>query len=254
MPIHFENIWGKITDYYAKGGGNFSGMARLYNLKGKALNYYVKRGGKFTVYGQTSINGRLMYNIYCPDINTVFKNRWVPAKDIQVDYFSNVMYVEYGWRGKTPAQSKANYFAELADAEKNHPEDAEIFWYDAHPLEDLRDDRDISKISKSTYEKHNISFAQMTAELQRGGNSGCYTEEAYKTYVKGEAAYRQYEARWNAKYPNLAKYIRDQDNKPLYTYVGKYKGKITNHIKKYHLNTFEWHFSDNYYTVDNIRK
>lgn len=248
VPIHFESIWGKVTDYYSKNGGNFSGMARLYNLKGKALNYYVKKGDKIIVYGQTTINGQLMYDIYYPyfdKYNDVsFRDMWVPAKEIQVDYFSTVKYSEDNESGDTPAERKANYDADLALAEKTSTpknQDGLIEWFEAHPLEDLRQSRDGYKVSKSTYEKHNISFAQKIADNSNMGAFGCYTEESYKAYMKGEKAYREYEAKWAAKYPNITKTVKELFDTDSY-------------YKKNHLNTFEWHFNDNYYTVDNIKK
>lgn len=68
-----------------------------------------------------------------------------------------------------------------------------------------------------------------------------FTKESYTAYIKGENAYRQYEAKWAAKYPNITKSVK------MYYDTDK-------DAKKYNLNTFEWHYNDNYYTVNNIRK
>ena len=58
-------------------------------------------------------------------------------------------------------------------------------------------------------------------------------------YIKGEAAYRQYEAKWAAKHPNITRYMKD-----LFKNDSRYK--------KYNLSTFEWHYNDKYYI--NVRK
>ncbi|WP_270448491.1 mucin-binding protein [Lactobacillus delbrueckii] len=209
-----------------------SANVTFYNSKGKPTNYYVpgdhglektsmKKGSKVVVLGQGLINGQLMYEIdHDPYV-------YVPAKDVKVDYFKNVTFVDY-------YHGKAKYDADLAEIEKNEPEHGLKYWFDAHPLESLREGSKDIKVSKSTYEKHNMTYAQAAADFGRG--SVGFTKEAYTAYIKGEAAYRQYEAKWAAKYPNITRSVM----------------KESSTIKKYNLNTFEWHYNDNYYI--NIRK
>lgn len=194
-----------------------------------------KRGDKVEVLGQGIINGQLMYEIAKnPSV-------YVPAKDVRVDYFENVKFVDYYHGSGTPAQNKAEYDAKLARIENSNPKngDGVIEWLDAHPLEFLREESKNVKISKSTYEKHNLTYAQCAASC--GRDSIGFTKESYTAYIKGETAYRQYEAKWAAKYPNITKSVK------MYYDTDK-------DAKKYNLNTFEWHYNDNYYTVNNIRK
>ena len=191
-----------------------------------------KKGDKVEVLGQGIINGQLMYEI------AQNSSVYVPAKDVKVDYFKNVVFVDYYLGSGTPAQIKAKYDADLAEIENSNPKNSDgmLEWFNAHPLEALRMYSKDTKVSKSTYEKHNLTYAQSAADYGRG--SVGFTKEAYTAYIKGETAYRQYEAKWAAKYPNITRSVT----------------KESNTIKKYNLNTFEWHYNDNYYTVDNIRK
>lgn len=207
----------------------------FYNSKGKPTSFWPakhglektpKKGDKVEVLGQGIINGQLMYEI-AKDSSV-----YVPAKDVQVDYFKNVHYVDYYHGGGTPAQNKAKYDANLTEIEKSNG-DGFTFWFQAHPLESLRMYSKDIKVSKSTYEKHNMTYAQRAAD--HGRNSLGFTKESYTAYIKGESAYRQYEAKWAAKHPNITKSVAN-----------------TNTIKKYNLNTFEWHYNDNFYI--NIRK
>ncbi|MFR0614076.1 hypothetical protein ACLUXJ_06850, partial [Lactobacillus porci] len=110
-------------------------------------------------------------------------------------------------------------------------------WTNAHPLEALRTYSKDIKVSKNTYEKHNLTYAQEAAAYGRG--SVGFTKEAYAAYIKGEAAYRQYEAKWAAEHPNITKNMEE-----LF--------KNDSDYRKYNLNTFEWHYNDNFYI--NIRK
>lgn len=153
-----------------------------------------------------------------------------PAKDVKVDYFKNVTFVDY-------YHGKAKYDADLAEIEKNEPNVGFKYWFDAHPLESLREESKDVKVSKSTYEKHNLTYTQGAAQF--GRMSIGFTKEAYEAYIKGETAYRQYEAKWAAKYPNITKFVK--------TYFD-----TDSDYKKYNLNTFEWHYNDNIYI--NIRK
>ncbi|MBT8936919.1 hypothetical protein BTI34_05250 [Lactobacillus delbrueckii subsp. bulgaricus] len=89
-----------------------------------------------------------------------------------------------------------------------------------------------TKVSKNTYEKHNLTYVQKAADYGRG--SVGYTKEAYTAYIKGERAYHQYEAKWAVKYPNITKFMK--------TYFD-----TDSDYKKYNLNTFEWHYNDKYY-------
>lgn len=212
-----------------------SANVTFYNIKGKPTSYYVfgkhgqekasmKKGSKFMVLGQATINGQLMYEIqHDPYV-------YVPAKDVQVDYFKNVTFVDY-------FDGKAKYDADLAEAEKNDPDAGFKYWFDAHPLERLREDSKDTVVSKSTYEKHNLTYAQKAA--QHGRMSVGFTKESYTAYINGEKAYRQYEAKWAAKYPNITRYMEE-----IF--------KNDSDYKKYNLNTFEWHYNDNFYI--NIRK
>lgn len=194
-----------------------------------------KKGDKVEVLGQGIINGQLMYQI------AQNSDVYVPAKDVKVDYFKNVVFVDYYHGSGTPAQNKAKYDAELAEIENSNPKNGDgLFkWEMAHPLEFLREESKDVKVSKSTYEKHNLTYAQSAA--QTGRMSLGFTKESYTAYIKGEKAYRQYEAKWAAKYPNITKSVK------MYYDTDK-------DAKKYNLNTFEWHYNDNYYTVNNIRK
>lgn len=229
----------------------------FYNSKGKPTSYWPakdglekapKKGDKVEVMGQGIINGQLMYQIaQCSDV-------YVPAKDVKVDYFKNVGYADYDTyhyssipaeanvtREARLASAKANYEAELAEIEKNAKTAKDIseglmVWFDAHPLESLREESKDVKVSKSTYEKHNLTYAQEAAQF--GRMSVGFTKEAYTAYIKGEKAYRQYEAKWAAKYPNITRNITKLLDESDY--------------KKYNLNTFEWHYNDNIYI--NIRK
>ncbi len=209
----------------------------FYDGKGKRTSYWPakdglkkepKKGDKVEVKGQGIINGQLMYEIaQNPSV-------YVPAKDVKVDYFKNVVFVDYYLGSGTPAQIKAKYDADLAEAEKNDPDAGYTYWFEAHPLEYLRMWSKDTKVSKNTYEKHNETYAQNAAEY--GRMSVGFTKESYTAYINGEAAYRQYEAKWAAKYPNITRYMKENSNT----------------IKKYNLNTFEWHYNDNFYI--NIRK
>ncbi|MFK3588688.1 hypothetical protein OCH80_09890 [Lactobacillus sp. 23-2] len=216
---------------------NTTNYVTFYNSKGKPTDYYVpttknkikakiKKGSKVSVLGQGPINGQLMYEIdHDPYV-------YVPAKDVKVDYFTDVHFVDYYLGSGTPAQIKAKYDADLAEREKNEPENGFTMWFNAHPLEDLRMGSRDTIVSKSTYEKHNLTYAQRAA--QTGRMSVGYTKESYAAYIKGEKAYRQYEAKWAAKYPNITKYMEE-----LF--------KNDSDYKKYNLNTFEWHFNDKFY-------
>lgn len=205
----------------------------FYTSSGKHTSYWPAKQGfekmpkkddKVEVLGQGIINGQLMYEI-AKDSSV-----YVPAKDVKVDYFKNVKFVDY-------FDGKAQYDADLADVEKNAPDAGFTRWFQAHPLEDMRMWSKKTKVSKSTYEKHNLTYAQNAAMY--GRDSIGYTKEAYMAYIKGEAAYRQYEAKWAAEHPNITKYVEE-----LFKNDSRYK--------KYNLNTFEWHYNDNYYI--NIRK
>ncbi|MFK3588638.1 hypothetical protein OCH80_09635 [Lactobacillus sp. 23-2] len=207
----------------------------FYDIKGKPTSYWPaedglekapKKGDKVVVLGQGIINGQLMYEI------AQNSSVYVPAKDVQVDYFTDVKFVDY-------YDGKAKYDADLAYFEKNEPENGSIDWFEAHPLERLRMSSKDTKVSKSTYEKHNLTYAQRAA--QHGRMSIGFTKESYTAYINGEKAYRQYEAKWAAKYPNITKYMNELFNND-------------SDYKKYNLNTFEWHYNDNLYTVNNIRK
>lgn len=219
-----------------------SANVTFYNIKGKPTTYYVfgkhgqekanmKKGSKVMVLGQTTINGQLMYEIqHNPYV-------YVPAKDVKVDYFKNVVFVDYYFGSGTPAQNKAKYDADLAEFENSHPGDGFTKWFNAHPLEYLRMWSKDTKVSKSTYEKHNLTYAQSAA--QTGRMSLGFTKESYTAYINGEKAYRQYEAKWAAEHPNITRYMEE-----LF--------KNDSDYKKYNLNTFEWHYNDKYYI--NIRK
>lgn len=216
----------------------------FYTSSGKRTSYWPakdglkkmpKKGDKVVVKGQGIINSQLMYEIaQNPSV-------YVPAKDVKVDYFKNVVFVDYYHGSGTPAQNKAAYDAQLAKIENSNPKNGDGLFkqLDAHPLEFLREESKDVKISKSTYEKHNLTYAQSAA--QTGRMSLGFTKESYTAYIKGENAYRQYEAKWAAKYPNITKSVK------MYYDTDK-------DAKKYNLNTFEWHYNDNYYTVNNIRK
>lgn len=232
-----------------------SNYVTFYNSKGKVTNYYddieidgkfkwtkvkMKKGSKVHVFGLRTINGQRMYDI------TKEGKIWVPAKDVKVDYFKDVNYIDYGLDTLHFAQAKAEYDADLAEVEKNNPEDGEWFWEVAHPLEEMRIDSHTVRVSKWTVEKHNLTYAQRAVQMS------CFTKDSYIAYIKGEAAYREYEAKWAAKYPNITKYIRSLDDKPDYYYYGNLK--IDNDVKIYHLNKFEWHYDDLYFTSANIRK
>lgn len=212
----------------------------FYSSKGKRTSFWPakyglekapKKGDKVVVLGQGIINGQLMYEI-AKDSSV-----YVPAKDVKVDYFKNVHFVDYYLGSGTPAQIKAKYDANLAKAEKNYPDAGFTYWFEAHPLENLRMWSKKTKVSKNTYEKHNLTYAQAAA--QDGRMSVGYTKESYIAYMNGEKAYRQYEAKWAAKHPNITKFVK--------TYFD-----TDSDYKKYNLNTFEWHYNDNYYI--NIRK
>lgn len=195
-----------------------------------------KKGDKVEVLGQGIINGQLMYQI------AQNSDVYVPAKDVKVDYFKNVHFVDYYHGSGTPAQNKAAYDARLARIEKyaGTGEDTSaglLEWTNAHPLENLRMWSKKTKVSKNTYEKHNLTYAQAAAE--DGRMSVGYTKESYTAYIKGEAAYRQYEAKWATEHPNITKNMEE-----LF--------KNDSDYKKYNLNTFEWHYNDNFYV--NIRK
>lgn len=212
----------------------------FYSSKGKPTSYWPakdglkkapKKGDKVVVKGQGIINGQLMYEIaQNPSV-------YVPAKDVKVDYFKNVVFVDYYDGSGTPAQNKAAYDADLAKAEKNAPEAGFITWFEAHPLESIRKASKDIKVSKSTYEKHNLTYAQYAASY--GRDSIGYTKESYIAYINGEKAYRQYEAKWAAEHPNITRYMEE-----LF--------KNDSDYKKYNLNTFEWHYNDNFFI--NIRK
>ncbi len=214
----------------------------FYTSSGKRTSYWPakhglekapKKGDKVEVLGQGIINGQLMYEI-AKDSSV-----YVPAKDVKVDYFKNVKFVDYYHGSGTPAQNKAAYDAELAEIENSNPKNGDgLFkWEMAHPLEHLREASKDIKVSKSTYEKHNLTYAQYAASF--GRESIGFTKEAYTAYIKGETAYRQYEAKWAAKYPNITKSVK------MYYDTDK-------DAKKYNLNTFEWHYNDNFFI--NIRK
>ncbi|GHV98423.1 hypothetical protein lacNasYZ03_01370 [Lactobacillus nasalidis] len=230
----------------------------VYNSKGKPVKIYkriksefgptvethIKKGSAVVVHGQGPINGQLMYNITTMTKNGDYtKKYWVPAKDVKVDYFTDVDYADYDTHhyGSTPTKAKANYEAELAETENSNPKYDEglIFWEDAHPLEMLREESQTVKIAKSTYEKHNQTYAQRLAYRSRNGLG--WTKESYTAYMKGEAAYRQYEAKWAAKYPNITRSM-------------KVVLETDSYYKKFNLNTFEWHFNDKFFTAKNIRK
>ncbi|WP_270448482.1 mucin-binding protein [Lactobacillus delbrueckii] len=219
-----------------------SANVTFYNSKGKPTSYWPakyglekapKKGDKVVVLGQGIINGQLMYEI------AQNSYVYVPAKDVQVDYFKDVHFVDYYLGSGTPAQIKAKYDADLAEIENNNPKNGDGLnkWCNAHPLEYMRMWSEDIKVSKSTYEKHNLTYAQEAADYGRA--SAGFTKESYAAYIKGEAAYRQYEAKWAAKYPNITKSVK--------TYFETDKDD-----KKYNLNTFEWHYNDNFYI--NIRK
>lgn len=205
----------------------------FYTSSGKRTSYWPakdglekapKKGDKVEVLGQGIINGQLMYEI-AQDSSV-----YVPAKDVKVDYFKNVTFVDY-------YDGKAKYDADLAEAEKNAPDAGFTYWFQAHPLENMRMWSKKTKVSKSTYEKHNLTYAQSVA--QHGRMSVGHTKESYIAYMNGEKAYRQYEAKWAAEHPNITRYMEE-----LF--------KNDNDYKKYNLNTFEWHYNDNFYV--NIRK
>ena len=205
----------------------------FYNIKGKPTSFWPakdglekapKKGDKVEVLGQGIINGQLMYQI------AQNSDVYVPAKDVKVDYFKNVKFVDY-------YDGKAEYDADLAKAEKNAPDAGFTRWFQAHPLEDLRTWSKDTKVSKSTYEKHNLTYAQRAA--QDGRMSVGHTKESYIAYINGEKAYRQYEAKWAAEHPNITRYMEE-----LF--------KNDSDYKKYNLNTFEWHYNDNFFI--NIRK
>lgn len=211
----------------------------FYTSSGKRTSYWPakqgfekmpKKGDKVEVLGQGIINGQLMYQI------AQNSDVYVPAKDVKVDYFKNVHFVDYYHGSGTPAQNKAAYDAELAEIENSNPKNGDgLFkWSVAHPLEYLREQSKDIKVSKSTYEKHNLTYAQYAASF--GRDSLGFTKEAYTAYLKGETAYRQYEAKWAAKYPNITRSVTKEGST----------------IKKYNLNTFEWHYNDNFFV--NIRK
>lgn len=212
----------------------------FYSSKGKRTSFWPakyglekapKKGDKVEVLGQGIINGQLMYQI------AQNSDVYVPAKDVKVDYFKNVVFVDYYLGSGTPAQIKAKYDADLAEFENSHPEDGFTKWFQAHPLERLREGSKDTVVSKSTYEKHNLTYAQRAA--QHGRMSVGFTKESYTAYIKGEKAYRQYEAKWAAKHPNITRYMEE-----LF--------KNDSDYKKYNLNTFEWHYNDNFFI--NIRK
>lgn len=205
----------------------------FYTSSGKRTSYWPakqgfekmpKNGDKVEVLGQGIINGQLMYQI------AQNSDVYVPAKDVKVDYFKNVKFVDY-------FDGKAQYDADLAKAEKNYPDAGFTKWLQAHPLEDLRMWSKDTKVSKSTYEKHNLTYAQRAA--QDGRMSVGHTKESYIAYMNGEKAYRQYEAKWAAEHPNITRYVEK-----IF--------KNDSDYKKYNLNTFEWHYNDNFFV--NIRK
>ena len=261
-----------------------SAYVTVYSGKGNPLNLYVwsmggknegklriKKGTKVVTGEQKVMNGQLMYRVYeeywepKPGDKHFWdtKNKyggpgnysgemWVPAKDVQQDFFKDVQFIDYADDDAiedlklrdtaTPAQIKVAYDADLAAAEKDQASYREatawagILWDDAHPLEGSIYDQTTMKIkiSKNTYEKHNESYAQEIRGIAlRPG--GCYTKEAYTAYMKGEKAYREYEAKWAAKYPNITKAMNE-----LY--------------KKENVDVSKWRFNENIYTVDNIRK
>lgn len=217
----------------------------FYTSSGKRTSYWPakqgfekmpKKGDKVEVLGQGIINGQLMYQI------AQNSDVYVPAKDVKVDYFKNVHFVDYYHGSGTPAQNKAAYDARLARIEKyaGTGEDTSaglLEWTNAHPLERLREASKDTVVSKSTYEKHNLTYAQRAAE--HGRMSVGFTKESYTAYINGEKAYRQYEAKWAAEHPNITKNMEE-----LF--------KNDSDYKKYNLNTFEWHYNDNFYV--NIRK
>lgn len=221
-----------------------SAYVTLFSGKGNPLNLYVwsmggknegklriKKGTKIVIGEQKVMNGQLMYRVWeeywepKPDDKHFWdtKNKyggpgsyggemWVPAKDVQQDFFKDVQFIDYAdttpvdvplRETATPAQIKVAYDADLAAAEKDQASYREatawagILWDDAHQLESEIEglSRWKTHISKNTYEKHNKSYAQHIREIAlRPG--GCYTKEAYTAYMKGEKAYREYEAKW----------------------------------------------------------
>lgn len=219
----------KTTDYitfYSSKGKRTSFWPAKYGLE-KAP----KKGDKVVVLGQGIINGQLMYEI------AQNSSVYVPAKDVKPDYFKNVTFVDYYFGSGTPAQIKTKYDADLAEAEKNDPNAGVTYWFEGHPLENLRMWSKNIKVSQSTYEKHNLTYAQKVAKDGRMGAGP--TKESYTAYIKGEKSYRQYEAKWAAEHPNITRYMEE-----LF--------KNDSDYKKYNLNTFEWHFNDNFYI--NVRK
>ncbi|MFK3588640.1 hypothetical protein OCH80_09645 [Lactobacillus sp. 23-2] len=255
-----------------------SAYVTVYSGKGNPLNLYVwsmggknegklriKKGTKVVTGEQKVMNGQLMYRVYQeywepkPGDKHFWDTKkenysgemWVPAKDVQQDFFKDVQFIDYAdttpvdvplRETATPAQIKVAYDADLAAAEKDQASYREatawagILWDSAHPLEGSIYDQTTMKIkiSKNTYEKHNESYAQDIRGIAlRPG--GCYTKEAYTAYMKGEKAYREYEAKWAAKYPNITKAMNE-----LY--------------KKENVDVSKWRFNENIYTVDNIRK
>ena len=258
-----------------------SAYVTVYSGKGNPLNLYVwsmggknegklriKKGTKVVTGEQKVMNGQLMYRVYQeywepkPGDKHFWdtKNKyggpgnysgemWVPAKDVQQDFFKDVQFIDYADADAiedlklrdtaTPAQIKVAYDADLAAAEKDQASYREatawagILWDSAHPLESEIEGLSQGKthISKNTYEKHNSSYAQDIREIAlRPG--GCYTKEAYTAYMKGEKAYREYEAKWAAKYPIITKAMNAD-------------------YKKENVDVSKWHFNDNIYTVDN---
>lgn len=252
-----------------------SAYVTVYSGKGNPLNLYVwsmggknegklriKKGTKVVTGEQKVMNGQLMYRVYQeywepkPGDKHFWDTKkenysgemWVPAKDVQQDFFKDVQFIDYAdttpvdvplRETATPAQIKVAYDADLAAAEKDQASYREatawagILWDDAHPLESEIEGLSQGKthISKNTYEKHNRSYAQDIREIAlRPG--GCYTKEAYTAYTKGEKAYREYEAKWAAKYPIITKAMNAD-------------------YKKENVDVSKWHFNDNIYTVDN---
>lgn len=258
-----------------------SAYVTVFSGKGNPLNLYVwsmggknegklriKKGTKVVTGEQKVLNGQLMYRVYQeywepkPGDKHFWdtKNKyggpgnysgeiWVPAKDVQQDFFKDVQFIDYADDDAiedlnlrdtaTPAQIKVAYDANLAEAEKDQASYHEAtawaggLWDDAHPLESEIEglSRWKTHISKNTFEKHNKSYAQDIREIAlRPG--GCYTKEAYTAYMKGEKAYREYEAKWAAKYPIITKAMNAE-------------------YKKENVDVSKWHFNDNIYTVDN---
>ncbi|GHV98420.1 hypothetical protein lacNasYZ03_14720 [Lactobacillus nasalidis] len=242
IPAKYSKVTLKKTTTAKKTTANVT----VYNSKGKTINCYtrnskrqivktyIKKGSKVDVWGQGPINGRLMYNISRLNEHGEYaRDAWVPAKDVQVDYFKGVQFIDYCGSG-TPAQTKAKYDANLAEIENNDSSSGEATceWFEAHPLENLRVWSQDFEVSKSTYEKHNQTYAQRAAEFGRTGV--LFTKESYTAYIKGKTSYRQYEAKWAAKYPKITRNVTKSfatDSK----------------LKKYNLNTFEWHFDDKFY-------